>query len=125
MQKQSLCELCRSLEGEAISSSQSLRKVFTEDIIFRLLKLSNPQETEKRGGGGSAGREHSTSNGATCRGSCPALLVTGVRSRTRGERQGEAVRPARERPPVFHAKKFGLYSESSGSRRSMRARRDA
>lgn len=99
MQKQSLCEVCRSLEGEAINSSQSLREVFTEDIIFRLLKLSNPQETENRAGGGSMGRERGTSNGATCRGSCPAARLPSAsgrwsEKRVRGERRGEAVRPA-------------------------------
>lgn len=85
MQKQSLCEMCRSLEGEAINSPQSLREVFTEDIIFRLLKLGNPQETENRAGGGSVGKEHITSNGATCQGSRPVLLVAGVSRGAWGE----------------------------------------
>lgn len=85
MRKQSLREMCGSLEGEAINSSQSLREAFTEDIIFRLLKLSNPQETENRAGGGSVVKQHSVSNGAACQGNCPVLLVTGVRRGMWGE----------------------------------------
>ena len=109
VQKQSLSEVCRSTEEEAINSFlESQGSVHRGDHLYRGLKVCNPGEAGQGRGNNTSHLTAQSMEGAVhcfrqleCKGG-------------HEQRSGEAATGADEGSPVCHAEVSGFYSDSSG-----------